>query len=391
MLKLNHFKHPLRTLGHAKEVLAARVSMEALAARAETRYQNDPRYNLQNVKDGFASRELGGRDTAILERICSAYIRAIDQEPSAGRTYQPTRWWKEVRQDKLAAVRQALASRDISALQKMYANFFRDPCSTGLVGVPYQMGAAYAGHAVDERFARFFLSNALHRLDHWLALTEHRFALRSLAGPNIGNPFGITLEGVLVRSGTEPHHYSAQRVAEFLPAKTPTVLEIGGGFGSMAYYLLRDYPGVRYANCDVPESLALASYYLLKAFPKLKFLLYGEEPVSGESLARFDVVLLPAFELRQLAAKSADLAFSSHALSSLSPAAAAEYLGEVQRITRRFFLFTARKAESKGLRELIRSRFPQFVLAEKRLLEWNAQKILNERDEECLYEIRATS
>lgn len=386
-LKAKHFRHPIRTLAAAKNLFAAHVNMRILGARGEARFRNDPRYGLRSLRDGFASRLNVSDDSAILQRICNAYIRAVQREPSVRSAYQPTRWWNEIRQRSLAPVRRALTSRDIAALNAMYRNFFRDPCSTGLIGVPPKMGGAYLGAPVDDRYSRLFLSNALHRVDYWREVTGDHFALRDLAGPDVGNPFGVSIEGVLIRSGTEPQHYFAQRIADLLPTGRAIVAEIGGGFGGMAYYLLRDRPEISYCNFDVPESIALASYYLLKSFPHWKFLLYGEDELSAAPLGRYNAILLPTFEIESVPPKSVDLTFSSHTLSDLERSCMGEYLEHIVRITRKSFLYVGRSAESRPVQTLIRHGYPRFKLSGERPLEWNKQKLLNDNEVECLYQI----
>jgi putative sugar O-methyltransferase len=388
MLKLKHLRRPFRTLSVARDLFAAHLSMKVLGPRGVARFRDDARYDLQNVADGLRPRQgQSGDDTAILERISNAYVRAAETEAFVKPVYRPTAWWKEVRREGLASVRRALAARDIVGLERMYGNFFRDPCSTGLVGAPYKMNKAHLGQAADESSCRFFLSNALYRIDYWNAQTGNRFALDDLAGPEIGNPFGVCLDGTLVRAGTESKHYSAHRIMDLLPPQNVPVVEIGGGFGSMAYYLLRDRPGTTYVNFDVPESIALASYYLLKSFPDRRFLLYGEEPLSADSLSRFPVVLMPVFELPNMPTKGAVLTFSANTLSSLTRAAMAEYLQEIHRTTNEYLLLVGRAAESGPLRRLIRLQLPDLTLAEKRVLEWNKLKILNDLEEECLYRL----
>ncbi len=155
----------------------------------------------------------------------------------------------------------------------------------------------------------------------------------------------------------------------------------------MAYYLLRDRPATTYADFDVPESLALASYYLLKSFPQLKFLLYGEEEFSERSLTKFDVVLMPPFELDKLQAKGVDLTFSSHTLLSLSSQAIVEYMDEIARATRGFFLHVSIGTEAISLQRLMGLRYPSLVLTEERRLEWNSQKFPDAVDAECLYKV----
>ncbi len=105
----------------------------------------------------------------------------------------------------------------------------------------------------------------------------------------------------------------------------------------MAYYLLRNGGRIRYLDFDVPESLALASYYLLKAFPSPKFLLYGERDLTAETLAAFDVVLLPLFEMARMPEGTLKLAFSSHLMGDLSDGAMTKYLHLIGRMNHGLF------------------------------------------------------
>jgi len=52
-------------------------------------------------------------------------------------------------------------------------------------------------------------------------------------------------------------------------AGCPRVLEIGGGFGGLAWMLMQVLPPARYVIVDLPESLAFAAVYLSVLFPAL--------------------------------------------------------------------------------------------------------------------------
>ena len=282
-------------------------------------------------------------------------------------------------------MRRALATRDTDALRAMYQNFFRDPCSAGLIGLP--LAKAYFGGAIHDVYRHFFLSDALHRIDYWKAQTGNCFELGELAGPGIGNPFGVLMEGTLVCKGAEYQHYCAQRIQELVPSPGASIVEIGGGYGGMAYYLLRRNPQFTYIDFDVPESLALISFYLLRSFPNLRFLLYGEEDLTQEAIARSNVILMPPFELSKVPTNSVDVAFSSHTMSDLSRSAQIVYLNEIERITRESFLNISEGEGSTLLDELIGTESASLRLAEKRALEWNNHKTLNAKELECHYRI----
>jgi hypothetical protein len=375
-VKLKYLRHPLRTLSRAKGLFDARLSMRAFAYHGRRKFKGDPRYNLQNVTDGFAPHlDMAGDDTELLGRICIAYIKALDRQERAPAIYKATEWWEQVRCGSLARVRHALVNRDIGSLQTMYQNFYRDSCSTGLLGVPYGMSKSYFGGPIKDIHRHFYLSHVLYRLDYWSAQTGNRFAPGDLAGPGFGNPFGIQLGDTFIPVGAEYAHYCAHRINLLLGSKQSTIAEIGGGFGNMAYYLLRDHPGLTYLNFDTPESLALSSYYLMKAFPQLNFFLYGEQELTRETIDKSDVILMPLFELGTLPAESVSVCFSSHAMSDLSPEAMDTYMGNIDRFTRNSILYIGNRKASESMAALISRKYPSFNLSDTRFSGWHSHKL----------------
>lgn len=193
------------------------------------------------------------------------------------------------------------------------------------------------------------------------------------------------MDGTLVETGAEYRHYCAYTVCGLLGPEPGVVAEIGGGFGGMSYYLLRDRAGVTYLDFDVPENLALAFYYLMKAFPQLKFLLYGEAASTQKGIARADVVLMPVFELAAMPAGTVDVTFSSHAVSDISPEAMAEYWKHVAQMTRSGFLFIGNNDASRVLSDLIERSSDSFRLVETRSSGWHSHKVPPADEMGCLF------
>jgi putative sugar O-methyltransferase len=376
VVKLNHLRRPIQTAHAFKDLFAARLSMWKFANHGARRFKGDARFDLENVTDGFLNRiDESSGDADLLERICSAYIRAVKQQERAPEAYQASEWWQQVRQRSLGRVIQALLTRDVDSLRRMYRNFYRDPCSAGLLGAPNGLSKAYFGGKIKDVDRRFYLSHVLYRFDYWSAQTDGRFALRDLAGPGVGNPFGVRINGTHISVGAEYAHYCAHRIDDLLDSETPTVAEVGGGFGGMAYYLLRDRPTVAYLDFDNPENIALSSYYLMKAFPSLKFLLYGEEALTKNAIARANVVLMPAFELESMPAESVDIAFSSLSMSDLSSETMIEYLKNIDQMTRRGFLNICKKQASDLISGLIDRGHASLRLAETCSSGWHSHKV----------------
>jgi hypothetical protein len=365
MISLRHLRHPRRSMDTAAAMLSARLEMRQFAREGKVRFGADARYKLENVTRGFAPRfcsSLG--DTELLERICEAYRAAVRDQEQAPAAYQATTWWNQVRNTRLAGVIRALSTRDLAALRSMYENFFRHPCSTGLIHVPYGRSRAYFSGPIEETHARYYLSDTLCHVDTWAERTDRLFAVDELAAPAVGNPFGVFIGETLVGNRAGYHHYCAHRVRHQLRPERAVVAEIGGGYGAMAYYLLRSRKNLTYLNFDVPESIALASYYLAKSFPDRKLVFYQECKIDAGTLECHDVILMPVFCLATMPVRSVDVTFSSHAMSDLSADAVDQYLGDIIPMTRSRFLhvshdgganLVAASAERSGM-HLVESR-----------------------------------
>jgi hypothetical protein len=155
----------------------------------------------------------------------------------------------------------------------------------------------------------------------------------------------------------------------------------------MAYYLLRDYPKITYIDFDVPESLALTSWYLAKCFPDFRFLFYGEEELTPESIARSNVILMPPFEISKVPAKSIDVTFSSHTLTSVSDPAKIVYVHEIARTTRKSFLNIGSGLGSAQLDGIIRTQQVRLNLAERSASEWNKHRDAHTQRLESFYQV----
>jgi putative sugar O-methyltransferase len=347
----------------------------------------DARYDLKAVAEGFRDRmELQADDAAILQRICSAYQKAWLGEAFAADAFKPTTWWEMQRRGNLEPVMRALAKGDIEALQRMYRNFYRDACSAGLI-LTQNLAKEYLSRKMSDQDRRYVLADTLYRVNHWKQMVNSDATVQELEGPGIGNPFGVVVEGTLVSLGSEYQHFCAFRIAELLKNnEAATVVEIGGGYGGMAYYLLRECPTLRYVNFDVPESVALASYFLMRSYPERRFLLYGEAGLCEESLSKADAALLPLFAMRAMEPKTT-VAFSSHAMSDLSEKAQQEYAARLSAMGCESFLCIGDEAGMNGLHTTL-TRERAWTLEQERDLAWHSHRNIKGREIERVYRRR---
>ncbi len=385
MLRISHLAHPLRAIQLGAERIRTHRSIRRVAAEGWRRYKGDSRYDVGKVHVGAERPAVSGEDAPLLKRICEAYRCAVAAFPRQG-AYAATSWWEEVRENSLGPVRQALADGDLEALQGMYANFYRDSCSNGLIGLNLNISKDRFLDPAREIHRRFQLADALYRIDYWQEATEGRYSIESLAGPGVGNPFGLWVGDVLAPIGAEQQHYYAQAVAALIP-NARVVAEIGGGFGGMAYYLLRDNPRLTYMDFDVPESLALTAYFLMKAFPERRVLLFGEGEVSEGSLNEFDVVLMPSFELPKIPGRCVDVTFTAHILTDLAPEAQCVYVRDVQSQTRGCLMQVGADVGTERLKTRIREQAPKLEFVVETARNWNAHREAVTEEIELIYRV----
>jgi putative sugar O-methyltransferase len=350
-------------------------------------FRNDPNYRLDLVAQGFLDRTQENiDDSTILTRIVSSYNKAKVAQINVASVYQVSNEWLPIYNHDLRGVMEALAKGNLEELAGIYRNFFRDPCSTGLRGLPVDMKKHYLNGNIKKRDKLMYLYDVLCRYNLWRSLTGDKYSVHSLASTAIGNPYGFELDGVFVSHGSDYLHYYATEVNRLAAGEEhPVVVELGGGYGGMAYYLIRDSADTTYVDFDLPENMALTAYYLLRAFPALNIVLYGEEELNNNTLRNNRVVLMPNFEITKMPSDSAGVVFNSYSLAEMSAEAIDEYIKDMTRINRRYFMHVNHttnslvKADNFGI-----ERYGYNILSRKPAL-WNRSRVRVVDEYEFLY------
>ena len=100
------------------------------------------------------------------------------------------------------------------------------------------------------------------------------------------------------------------------------------GFNRMLYAGASVWIGVLF--------LLLTAYYLLRALPDRKILLYGEATQETWVTEEASAVLLPNFAIEKVPRNSAELVFNSYSLAEMPSAAVNAYVREMTRIARQW-------------------------------------------------------
>jgi hypothetical protein len=124
--------------------------------------------------------------------------------------------------------------------------------------------------------------------------------------------------------------YYAKRVSDLVSG---SVVEIGGGFGGLAFHLFRDLGfKASYINFDIPPANLVSKFFLMNVFPEKKFLLYGENK------AEYDIAIMPHYAIRSCPPKSCDMVFNAHSLAEMGTEQMNEYMSQIDRISKKYFL-----------------------------------------------------
>jgi putative sugar O-methyltransferase len=292
-----------------------------------------------SIQNACKNRSGPTLDDASFDRIITAYQKAKSIQIQAPEIYKVGNEWAPIYEKHMDKAINVLLKGDKTELRHIYNNFFRESCSSGLHGMLLEVENHFANDEINPAIAETYFNDSIHRLNLWQELTEGRSGIASLVSPDVGNPYGYFLDGIFIRAGSDYQHYYSTVINRLIsnPNEKQVVAEIGGGYGGMAYFLLRDNSNICYIDFDLPENVALTSFYLLSAFPEKRIALFGEIDLDTDDIKSYDAVLLPNFQLGKLSENSVDLTFNSYSLAEMSRETINGYLAFVNGFTKKFF------------------------------------------------------
>ncbi len=363
------------------------VRRRMLAAFFAKDYSNDPHFNPDLVQSGFADRRSNVSDKKIFERIIRSYNQAKEVQASASSIYQVGNEWLPIYQGYMGEIMNALSTGSVEKVSAIYNNFFREPCSVGLHGFPLDMFRNFFIDNIEQKNKRLFLNDFLHRYRLWCSTIGESASISSLKSPDVGNPYGLTIDNVFIRAGSDYLHYYASMIARLIRGgkQRKVVVELGGGFGGMPYYLVRDNSDITYYDFDLPENLALTAFYLLSVFPDKKIALYGEVDVGTLNPDDYDIVLMPNFEIARMQNGSADLVFNSYSLAEMSVEAVDNYLCHFNRMSNKFIFHINHTRDSVVKADQFKVDLNKFELVYRAPALWNMARNIEMDEFEYLF------
>jgi len=226
-------------------------------------------------------------------------------------------------------------------------------------------------HLTGDNYQTYYFGNRSAFLDYWgpWLATNGLPAEHVLHEPDDGIGFRLE-DGRLVSQDTARFQRAVSSLSRHgildqlrESATAPQIIEIGGGYGGLAFHLTRILPKSRYIIVDLAETLVFSATYLALHAPEKRLFLYDPEtPVTLDDLENHDLVLLPAYRLDLLQDCPFDLAISMASLQEMRADQVKNYLDFLRRTCRGVFYSCNRDRqkgndELLGLFDLIKSRF----------------------------------
>jgi hypothetical protein len=147
--------------------------------------------------------------------------------------------------------------------------------------------------------------------------------------PEAGGNYGCLVAGRRVSIDTLVHAYTAHRLRQIGAAATDRVVEVGGGYGCLAYCCRRN-GFADHTIFDLPWVNILQGYLLIMALGGDEVSLFGEpdRPVK----------VRPFWEFWSLGEGSVDVVINTDSLPEIGAETARRYVAGIARVTRRCFL-----------------------------------------------------
>lgn len=168
---------------------------------------------------------------------------------------------------------------------------------------------------------------------------DPRGILSRLEEPALGDPVVTTHRGRRITPdlcNSVHEFYSATAALADRRPGPGGVLELGGGYGRLAWVFLHEFPQTRYIMCDIPPALNVAQEYLSTLFAdrrRFGFRHFDDPAEVADELAEAQIAFLTPNQLELLDPLGVSLFVNVSSLHEMRPEQVAHYLRQADRHT----------------------------------------------------------
>lgn len=273
-------------------------------------------------------------ETAIVERIFQSFRKMKEDQKEVSHVYLPSSMWQAHLDFGYSYLIEGLKANDLGQFHFFLSNFgtwrtYHGVESTTLIR-----------DNMKSFIRRKYLKNIvfLQQLNNWQWFYNNRKPISCLTYPTHGNQVGAYINGTFVGGGSFFNEIYGSILSELISdTNRPVVADLGAGYGKLAFFTLRNTDSFCFVDFDLPETLCLAAYYLMKCWPNKKALLYGEGEYSQKIQEQYDLIFMPSYEIGKVGPDSIDLFMNKNSLGEMTKEAVINYVGHITRSTRYFF------------------------------------------------------
>lgn len=204
-------------------------------------------------------------DIPLAKRIFHSYKLIKSEQTKKSKFYKPASLWQSHINNDFSYLLESHKNDDLEKFLFFLQNFGN---WNKYLGIENQ-------DLIQKYSKNIFLKNFLSReifggqLDLWNFFNKN-CDYKDLEMPMYGNQIGAFIGKNFVVIGSFLNQIYAQNLSNYLNNEKNTIIELGGGYGKFAFYILKNTKNFTYIDFDIPETLTLGSYYLSKCFPNKK-------------------------------------------------------------------------------------------------------------------------
>tara|TARA_B110001452_G_scaffold265757_1_gene271081 strand:- start:88 stop:1263 length:1176 start_codon:yes stop_codon:yes gene_type:complete len=273
-------------------------------------------------------------DLDLAKRIFESYKAMKSHQKNVHKLYKPSSMWQNYIDKDFAFMKKSLEENNIDDFLFFLQNFGN---WNSYLGIENQLLIKkYAKNPLLKKF----LSNEIFygQKKVWDYFNQKKYTLADLNMPRFGNQNGALVENNFVVFGSFTNFTYADIIKKYLKTNDHNIIgDLGGGYGKLAYYVLKDLKKYTFIDFDIPETLVLASYYLSKCFPEKKIFLYGETEFKNDLLKNYDLIFLPNWEIENIEKNTFNIFMNKNSLGEMEPDPAHNYLKQIHKTSKYFF------------------------------------------------------
>jgi hypothetical protein len=270
----------------------------------------------------------------IVKRVFKSFKKMKEDQQRDSDLYLPSSLWQQTLDVSYSYFDDALKTDDIDKFHFFLSNF----------GSWKEYHGTESNMLIRDNMknlaGRRYLKNVIfyQNLKNWQWIYNSRKPVSSLSYPTHGNQSGSYIDKKFVGAGSFGSEFYGSMLTGLLDdLDRPIVADLGAGYGKLAFFTLRDVDDSCFIDFDLPETLCLAAYFLMKTWPNKKVLLYGEEKYSEKSHSKYDLIFMPPSEIENIGQNSIDLFINKNSLGEMTGKAAKNYVNFITLSTKYFF------------------------------------------------------